>query len=474
MELLKKLIQFAMGNGIVMILGFISSPIITSIIDTDNMGKFSMFNTLIPLLTYVALLGINQSYVRYYYDETEECRGRLLRQCIKMVSLSIGAVSVVILIFYKQISTYLIGEASMTVALMAVIFLIINAISTFAFLEIRMKQKAKLYSSLCIVLKLGYLGGIGIFYAIFRNSYITLVLATILGTLISVLLSLWIERKVWFGKFKAVAIKTTNKSILKYGMPFIFSMTITWVFQSIDKITIRGFTGYSEVGLYTGAMLIVNLLNSLQGTFTTFWTPVAYKHYTDDPEDKDFFIRINEIVSVVMLVGAVGLIMVKDVIILILGESYRSAVFIFPYLVFMPIMNCISETTVMGINFKKKSKNHIYIALISAISNLLGNIILVPRFGATGAAISTGLSYVIFFIARTYMSNRYYKVDYKLKKFFISVASIYVLAAYSSFNRFNIIIFVLSIGSILLILMLYRDIIKYMVLGIKNRKRENT
>ncbi|MEH6867940.1 polysaccharide biosynthesis C-terminal domain-containing protein, partial [Priestia megaterium] len=38
--------------------------------------------------------------------------------------------------------------------------------------------------------------------------------------------------------------------------------------------------------------------------------------------------------------------------------------------------------------------------------NIIVNIILVPKFGAVGAAIATSISYIFFFIARTYFSNK--------------------------------------------------------------------
>ena len=52
---------------------------------------------------------------------------------------------------------------------------------------------------------------------------------------------------------------------------------------------------------------------------------------------------------------AVGTIMFKDLIILLLGKDYREASMVIPFLVFMPLMYTISETTVGGIDFKKAS-----------------------------------------------------------------------------------------------------------------------
>lgn len=456
-NLFKKFIQFAIGNGIVLILGFISAPIITRIISPSEMGKFSMFNTITNLLLVIVLLGIDQSYVRYYYEE--EDKSQLLKRCIKIPLVVNFIFCALFLIFYKYISIYIVDEVNFLLVVLIVFHLFGSIFSRFALIQIRMKQRAKLYSLLNILMKIFYLIFIAVFFVLYKDSYMTLILATIIANLLMTLFAIYIEKKEWFGKGRN-KLKTVDRELIRYGIPFVFSMAVTWIFQSADRIAIKQFCGYDEVGLYSGAMNIISLLNACQGAFTTFWVPVAYEKYSDNPNDTEFFSKINKIVSVVMLLIAILLITFKDLIVLLLGAEYREAVFIFPYLVFMPIMYTISETTVLGINFKKKTKNHIYIAIISAMVNIIGNLILVPIYGAIGAAISTGLAYIVFFATRTFIANKYYKIKLDLGKFAIATCITYVLATYSSFYTFNIGVFTISTLSIIIIILLYKDIFK--------------
>ena len=74
-KLFKKFIEFGIGNLIVLITGFISSPIITRLILPEEFGKFSMFNTLTSLFSFILMLGLDQSYIRFFYEEDEELRG---------------------------------------------------------------------------------------------------------------------------------------------------------------------------------------------------------------------------------------------------------------------------------------------------------------------------------------------------------------------------------------------------------------
>ena len=143
-----------------------------------------------------------------------------------------------------------------------------------------------------------------------------------------------------------------------------------------------------------------------------------------------------------------------------------------PFLVFSPIMYTVSETTVLGINFLKKPNLHIYIAIVSCLTNIIGNIILVPIIGAKGAAISTGISYIVFFSMRTWLSTGLYKVNYGLKNFYISTISVSILAIYMSFNKINTIGILLGVAVLIVICINYIDIIKDILSKIRIRKRE--
>jgi O-antigen/teichoic acid export membrane protein len=471
-NLFKKFLEFAIGNGIVLILGFFSTFIIGRTIDPTQNGKASMFITYTSLIVLVLTMGIDQAYIRFYNDETYEGKKVLLRKSIKIPILMTLIFGSIIILFYKIVSNIMIDETSLFLIILLVINSLFTIIWNFAMINVRMKQKGKAYSLLNAANKGIYIILIIIFYYIFKGNYITLILATVISNIIMVILAVFYEKEDWIKKIKLNHMNTNMKELVSYGVPFIFSMAIIWVFQSIDRIFIKTFSDFEQVGLYSGAMNIVSLLTAVQGVFTTFWTPVAYERFSKEPNDTEFFTNINQIVSIVMILLSIGLIASKDILIMILGKKYDGAQYIFPFLVLMPIMYTISETTVLGINFKKKTKYHIYIAVISATSNVIGNFILVPIYGAKGAAISTGLSYVVFFLSRTYFAKRFYKIKLYMWRFLICITSVYIFAIYSSIYKFNYVILCLSIFNIILVIVMYKDIIFSLLNILKKHKNE--
>lgn len=458
-SLFKKFMEFAVGNIAIIILGLISTAVITRVMGTGEIGEFTNFTTITSLIVLVAMVGLDQAYIRYYHEEDEENRGKLLRQCIKIpLCINIG-IGLGVLVLYRPISYYILEETSLNIVVWVLIHSTFSIISNFVLINIRMQQRGKLYSVVTAMNKVFYILGVVILYKALKANYMIVIVSFTVANIAMIILGVVLEGKDWFDFRNNKELKTDTKTLLNYGSPFIFSMAITWIFQYIDKVSINILSNKDQVGIYGVSMTIIGIMNALQAAFTTFWVPVAYEKYSTNPEDKEFFSKVNEIISIVMILIAIGLIATKDIAGLILGAEFREAVYVIPFLVFMPIMYTISETTVLGINFKKKTKYHLYIAIFSAISNIIGNVILVPRMGATGAAISTGLSYIVFFIARTYYAGKLYKIELKLGRFWTSIIAVYALATYSSLYKFNIVILALTILATVISLVMYRNIV---------------
>lgn len=456
--MLKKFCEFAFGNGIVLILGFFTSPLITRLISPEEMGKYSMFNTICSLLIMFLALGMDQAYIRFYNEEVHSERQNLMKKCIKLPLLNFSVVTLIVLIFGDEISRFIIGEESFLLTILLLINIGIGIINKFSLLVIRMQQNGKKYSIINILGKICYIISILFIFCIFRNSYLTVVISIIIYNSVIMIFSIMSEKKNWkFNKKDNVRVKISE--LLRYSYPLCISAAIIWIFQSIDKIFLNIFCSYTELGLYASAFSIVSLLNTIQTTFTVFWSPIAYQRYQEKPKDKMFFSKMNSIITVVMIFMSVMVITFKDILIYLLGSDFRESVYIIPFLTFMPMMYTMSEVTVVGINFRKKTKCHIIIAIMSALANIIGNFMLVPKFGAVGAAISTGFSYILFYIVRTLISYKLYRVDYHIFKNVILICGVIILAIMSSFSRLNIYIFLVSVGILFLTCIFYNKIL---------------
>lgn len=462
-SLVKKFIDYALGSGILLLLGFISSPLSTRLFSPEEFGKFSMFLLYANIINIIISMGLDQSFIRYFYQE-EGNQNRLLYRTLKIPLVVCIIVTIILALFFEKISTILFGVTDVQLLILFTMNNFSMLIGRFALLVIRMQQKGKLYSVVQIGQKLSYILIILLLFIPLKSSFLTLVYAFVLSNIILAISAIIFERKLWginTQKLKDRRLNVSTKELLKFGIPLMFTLLVTWLFQSADRLFIQHYYNHAELGLYSAAFSIIALLNAVQNAFTTFWVPVAYEKYENDSNNKVFFKNITNVVAFFMFLICIIIIFFKDIIIFILGEEFREASKIMPFLVFMPLMYTISETTVLGINFMKKSYYHVVIACCAAVLNIVGNFLLVPKFGAVGAAISTGLAYIIFFSIRTFISNKLYQVNFNLKRIYLMLVCLLIFTTYATFNTFNIYYAAIGIINVIVLVSLYiKDILR--------------
>ncbi len=427
------------GTVVNMFVGLITAPIITRLVDPNEYGQLSIFILYSNIAVMVLCLGMDQSLVRYFYESSDEGFKRaLLIKCVQiplLVTLSLGAV-ISLLALSRAVSF----EFSSAVMVLLCLFTLAQLVYRFSLLLVRLEYKSKLYSLLNILQKLSYvLLAIVLLFLIQGHDLEILSVANLAAVFICMMASIFAQKEFWnVKKNNSASCSIPLSELIKYGWPFIISMGLTTLFQTIDQISLKLFSTYAQVGIYASTMTLVHIFAIVQSTFNTLWAPMAVEHYTKDPDERSFYQRGNQIITVIMFFIGITLILFKDIFAILLGEKYREAAYILPCLIFNPIMFTISETTVSGLVFMKKSKQQILVGLISCITNAIGNMLLVPRFGGQGAAISTGFSYIVFFSMRTVLSNRYFKVNFKLARFYLLTLIVFAYSLYNTFVKFGV------------------------------------
>ncbi|MDF0727068.1 oligosaccharide flippase family protein [Cytobacillus sp. S13-E01] len=460
-KLLKKFLAFSYGSVIGAAIAFITTMMITRILPPDEFGKASMFTLFVSIAMIVAVFGTDQAFVRFFYEEKENKRGVLLYNCLKVSLVILVPVLFVIIVIRKELLYFLFSEYNTTIFIALIVAVITQVFYRFGTLVIRMQQKGNLYSILEILSKSLILIGVVVFYSILGRSYNILIYSTVISFILLVVFLIYSQKRYWNLNNLIVPKSTHSKlEIFSYGYPLAFTTAVMWIFEGFDKFAIRQWGDFNELGLYAAAFKIIGLLAIMKMAFTTFWTPVAYETYQKDPNNTSFYANVSKLVSFLMMLVGVVVIMMKDIIIMLLGGGYEEASLMLPFLVFIPIMYTISETTVLGINFHKKVKWHIAIAGVACVVNIIGNWLLVPQFGGIGASISTGISYILFFALRTFISLYYYKVNYGLTKVYISTAVLLFFASYTLFPSQPIHEQIVGLMAIIIIIFIYLNDIK--------------
>lgn len=467
-ETIKKLIIYLSGSIIVFVLGAISYPILTRIYSPEEFGKYSLYVSICDIILVAQTFGLDNAFVRFFYTELENNRVGLLYKVIKYPLILTLFSFFAIYTFNDLISQYFLGRVYSYFFLVFYIQLLANYIKRFGLLYIRMEQKAKLYSFLNILPKSFFLFCVFVFFMFSKTQTgIYLIISITFGNVfIAAVLCVLLFPKAFKNSLEC---KIRLNKMLRYSLPFMVSTVMLHFFESCDKIMLKSLATYSELGIYSGAMGIVSMLNILKGAFSTYWTPIAMKKQ-NEKDAKSFYIKANNYVTFVMLLSGLLCINMKNLFPVLLGEEYSASSEIFPLLVLMPILYTILETIVIGINISEKTEYHIIITSIPLFCNVLLNFILIRRWQAVGAAVATGMSTGIYFIVAAYFSNYVYPVKFCYKRMGISICALYVIGIYASFHLWNYKMFFLNITFCVLIFCLYRTELLELCTILKRKK----
>ena len=148
----KDFLSYFYGNFIVLLLGFIQTPLLTRILSTDEYGRTGMFETAVTVIYIFAILGLDQSYIRYYYEPDID-RGALLRRCLTPAVIIVSILSVIYILFSGPANMFLFGEDGNDVVALVIIYTFISVFERFFFLDVRMQQNGRLYSNINIAEK---------------------------------------------------------------------------------------------------------------------------------------------------------------------------------------------------------------------------------------------------------------------------------------------------------------------------------
>lgn len=455
------------GSTIVNVLiSFFLTPLITRLVDPEEYGMMSIFNLYANIGLMVLCLGLDQAMIRFFYEKEDiGSQSSLVRFCVLSPLVSTAVVSA---LYYIAICAGIVRiEFSVFAQIILPVHVVISIWNRMAGMVLRVTHDSKNYA-FCIVLgRVIYAILIVLFLCVLgQRTFNSLVICTVLTAAVGSVSATYLGRKYW--KWNSLPAVDNKMEILKYSFPFILSMGVTNILEAADKFALQSFCTYTELGIYQSALSIIGIFALVQAAFNTLWSPIQTEHFVKNPDDTSFIRKGNQYITIVMFLFGIHVLLFKDIIIMLLGEKYRGASTILPFLVLHPIMYTISETTCSGIDKSKKTYLNIVVALCSGIFNVIGNCILVPMLGPKGAAISTGLSYVIFFAVRTILSNRYYYINYEIPKLIVVLILTIAFASISTFMKFGILTIIGYLACVTAVLVLYWTPSKEMlILGIQ-------
>lgn len=454
----RKIFQFSLGPVGSAILGLAILPVLTWFFSAEDIGRLAIFQTVVSFSNFFFSFGLDQSYVREYYETRDKFE--LFRTAISPGLICQCLLIFVVLIYSKDLSFLIFGLNQSSL----IYFLFLSScaafLSNFLYLILRLEEKAYSYSFSQIVSKMAlflFLGA-SILFCNTLNSAI-LFLVNLLSALSLLVVLVYTNREFLLNVFERKFNKKVFFMMTSYSFPLMFSCMVYWGLISVDKMILRSLSNFGDLGFYSVATTLASAGLILQNIFSTIWAPAVYRLIANgDDEGKVELVQSYVMFSVACIFILAGIF--SWIIPYLLPKEYFKVQDILVACLSYPLFLTLSEATVIGIGITKKTI-YLLISVVIAFLVVVGcNFILVPKYGASGAAISTAIAFFIFMILRTEFSSRVWKSFPRVKIYILSLSCLVaaIFQVFSGGDYFKILIVWLLIS--VLTIYMYRDIAK--------------
>lgn len=467
MKIFLNFLKFSYGNALGILIGLIITMLTTRMMTPTAFGISNLILIIVNIIMMVSMLGLDQSFIRQFHETSNSVRAQLVKVS-SLITVTVMLLGIVIFYFLNSIFNFF----QSSLVMFALIFLgaIVQLINRMAMTVIRMEGRGNVYSLSEIVNKLTILFILLVLFFFNQDSYLTLVLATLIG-MSSSSLYLISKSKMFWKEILNSNLKISSDYLAesyKYSIPLMITTTVTLVFQATDRLTLGYLTSPEDLGIYSGAMKLVSLLMVTQIMFSNYWVPLSFKSYKNK-EDHKLFIYIFDVMVIFVFLLGITVVLFKDVFVLVLGEEFQNSSELIPLLMFIPIFHTLSEITAAPINFLKKTHYHIIIASSVLFINFIGCFFFVSHLGILGAALSSAFSYAIFFLLRSYLGRKCIVYNFDFRRALIPLGYLILFSAISSSAIFS---WYLELGVFLLgcvlIVSAYSVVFKNILLSIYN------
>ncbi|WP_352337694.1 oligosaccharide flippase family protein [Psychrobacter sp. 16-MNA-CIBAN-0192] len=413
-----KILAYAIGPIGAAIMGFITLPIITWFYSVEDIGRISMLQVVASFSVLLFCLGLDQAYVREYHEHN--VKPKLFKTVLLPgLILSIVIFGAIFIIDSQLISKWLYDVPSTYLTIISILCFILSLISRFLSLILRMDERALAYSMSQLLPKILFLASIlsTLWLGLTADIYNLVTAHTLSITAIFVIFA-WNTRKDWLRAFNyKIDLKELNK-LLVFGLPLVIGGLASWGLKVMDKLFLRSMSTFAELGVYSVAVSIAGAAAIFAGIFNTIWAPMVYK-WVNEGVNLDKIDEISEhllaaIYFIVILSG-----MFSWILTYFLPKEYAAIEYLITACLLGPLFYTLSETTGVGIAIVRKTSLSMVASIVAMFTNALGNYLLVPTYGASGAAISTAISFWGFYIIRTELSIFVWRKIPRIKTYFI-------------------------------------------------------
>lgn len=427
--LARNTIIFTISSFGTKLLAFLLVPFYTSVLSNAEYGTADLITTTSNLLIFVVTISIADAVMRFAIDGTESRYG-VFRYGIKVVLSGC-------LLFGFVLSFFSIWNPvhwDKYLYLLLFLTIITNSINQLVSNYLRAIDHITSVAAMGMLVTVFTIGSNLVLLLGLKLGVVGYLISFIVGYVVSTVYGFLKVYKFDRKCFSQICDAKTKRMMIAYSFPLIFNGLAWWVNSSLDRYFIVIFYGTAVNGLYAVASKIPTIISVVNQIFSQAWNLSAIKEF--DKEDKEgFFKNIYSLYNFILITSCSLLILLNIPISKILfAKDFFAAWQYSSVLVISAVFAALSGYLGSIFTAVKNSRIFATSTVIAAVINSVLNLVLIPPFGALGAAIATAISFVTIWIIRYICVAKYMKLQVRLVRDCVAYMLLTVQATIEHFD----------------------------------------
>lgn len=422
-KLFSNTLTFAIGSFSSKILVILLIPIYTNALSKAEGGITDVLTQIANWAIPIASVTIAEAVIRFGLDKAYDKKAVFTIGNVVCLG-GLGAFGVLMFIFtIAGVAKNYLG----TYGIILYLYIFMSSMKTLYSTYVRALERVKLFAVNGIITTLFTLLFNVLFYMVFPKDYAFFgiggvfaspvakyLLAVLLSDFISIIFLIF-TAKLWKHFDRASWNRDLLRTMLQYSVPLIPAQLLWLITNSSDTFMTTYIMGENYNGVLSAAYKIPNIVATVYLMFGQAWNMSAITE--NDSKDRDTFYEkvfdFNQ--SLIYILAGGCLLVIQPLTNILIGAEFHDSIRYSPILIYSTVFSCF--TTFMGSIYiaTKKSKRSLFTSFISGAVNVGVNLLLIPRIGLYGPAISTVVAYLAVFVARVFDSRKLipFRIDWR-------------------------------------------------------------
>lgn len=379
-----------MGRIAQMAINFVVGLLTARYLGPSNYGLINYAAAYTGFFSSLCSLGINSVIVKELTDDFDS-DGEILGTSLFMQAVSsiFSAIAIICIVFIVDNGSSIIC----TVVALSSVGMVCNVFSIFNYwFQSRLQSKVTAIASL---MAYAITAAYKVLLLIQGKSVVWFALATAVDY-ICLAVFLLIAYKKHGGRRLSVSMQRA-KQLLKKSCHFILPGLMVAVYAQTDKIMLKQMISEAEIGFYSTAVSLCSVwCFILSAIIDSLYPEIAKTHKSDS---RLFERRNKQLYAIVfylsVCVSLVITCLAEPLVCILYGKAYLPTTAPLRVITWYTAFSYLGVARNAWVVCENRQKYLIWVYASAAISNVLLNLLLIPRFGATGAAVASLAAQVV-------------------------------------------------------------------------------